>query len=73
LLVRATTRHRFVAALTIAINAQGADSTLRTSLQRAGFVRLRPRIYFIVKQIAEMPEIEDPRRWWLLRSDIDTW
>jgi GNAT superfamily N-acetyltransferase len=72
-LVHAAKRHRFVTALTTAINAQSMDSTLRASLQRAGFVPMRRRIYFIVKQISQMPEIEDPRNWWLLRGDIDTW
>jgi GNAT superfamily N-acetyltransferase len=72
-LVRSAKRHSFLTILTIAINTRFADSSLLASLRRLGFIRLRSKIYFIVKPIVEMPEFEDPRCWWLLRSDIDTW
>ena len=72
-LVRSAKRHSFLTILTIAVNAQFAGSSLIASLRRLGFIRLRSKIYFIVKPIAEKPESEDPRCWWLLRSDIDTW
>ncbi len=71
--MRCAKRHSFLTILTIAVNAQFADSSLVASLRRLGFIRLRSKIYFVVKQIAGMPDVEDPRRWWLLRSDIDTW
>ena len=72
-LVRSAKRHSFLTILTIAVNAQLADSSLVASLRRLGFIRLRSKIYFIVKQVAEMPDVEDPQSWWLLHSDIDTW
>ena len=72
-LVRAARRHRFLTMISIAANAECSETTLIRRLRRSGFIRLKPKIHFIVKQLGERTEAEDPRNWWLLRSDIDTW
>ena len=72
-LVGAARRHSFISLMTIALNPHSADESLLASLKRLGFLNLRPRIHFILKQNAGMPSGADPRNWWLLRSDIDTW
>ena len=72
-LVRAVRRHRFVTLLSIAMNPVTTDVGLVEGLKKCRFIRLRPRIHFIVKQVADVPACEDPKSWWLLRSDVDTW
>lgn len=72
-LVRTARSHRFLTILSIAINDHSADRSLHRAIRRSGFLRLRPKIHFIVKAREEWREGTDPRRWWLLRSDIDTW
>jgi hypothetical protein len=72
-LVRAVRGHRFVTLLSIATNPVTTDVGLAEGLKKCGFIRLRPRIHFLVKQVGDVPACEDPKSWWLLRSDIDTW
>jgi len=72
-LVRAARGHHFLTLLSIALNERCADSSLLQAVRRCGFIRLRPKIHFIVKPFADAPDLTDPSRWWLLRSDIDTW
>jgi len=65
-------RLRFAAYVSIAIN-EGADSSVATTLKKTGFRRLAKTIHFIVRNITSELPIEDPEKWILYRSDIDTW
>jgi hypothetical protein len=72
-LARVVRQHRFVTILTVALNRHCRDGVLLRELRRVLFFRLRPEIYFIVKDFGGFPDITDPTRWRLFRSDIDTW
>ena len=72
-LVRAAGSHRFLAALSIAINRSSADKSLEKALRRRLFVPIKKKIYFIVKPIGTSTEPRNPTNWQLYRSDIDTW
>ena len=72
-LVRAARSHRFLAALSVAINRSSADKTLEQALRRRLFVPIKKKIYFIVKPIGSLVEPIRPEYWQLYRSDIDTW
>jgi GNAT superfamily N-acetyltransferase len=73
-LVKRVRAHRFVTILTVALNRAFVADGLVHALKRRLFFRLRPEIHFIVKDLGgQHPGVTDPRRWRLLRSDIDTW
>lgn len=74
-MVTAALRHRHLTLVSIALNDRCLDDSLLQAAKKSHFFRLRPKIHFIVKAVEGSREldIEDPRRWFLLRSDIDTW
>lgn len=72
-LVKATGHHRFITVLTIAINRECRDRSLLRALKRSYFIRLRPKIHFIVKPVEDASISQQASSWWLLRGDIDTW
>jgi GNAT superfamily N-acetyltransferase len=72
-LIRAAQAQRIITILTIALNSKLRDGVLLRSLRRCLFVRLKPKIHFIVKTFRASCHVEDPTRWRLFRSDIDTW
>jgi hypothetical protein len=72
-LIRAAQAQRFITILTIAMNSKFRDGALLRSLRKCYFVRLKPKIHFIVKTFGASSHVEDPTRWRLFRSDIDTW
>jgi hypothetical protein len=72
-LIRAAQAQRFITILTIALNSKFRDGVLLRSLRRCLFVRLKPKIHFIVKTFKTSCHVEDPTRWRLFRGDIDTW
>jgi GNAT superfamily N-acetyltransferase len=72
-LIRAAQAQRFITILTIALNSKFRDGVLLRALRRCLFVRLKPKIHFIVKTFRASCHVEDPTRWRLFRSDIDTW
>ncbi len=73
-LIRVAKEHFFLTILSIALNEQSADRSLLSAIKACGFFKLKNRIHFIVKPLGDgLPECSDPRRWYLLRSDIDTW
>jgi hypothetical protein len=72
-LIKATRAQRFVTILTIALNRYCRDRTLLQCLRKCLFVRLRPKIRFIVKNLRAPRDVEDAGCWRLFRGDIDTW
>lgn len=72
-LIRATRRHRFVTMLSVALNAESRDQSVAHAFRRRGFLKIRKKIYFIVKTLDGRKDVLDPTRWHLMRSDIDTW
>jgi hypothetical protein len=72
-LIKAARAQRFVTVLTIALNPHFRDRTLLRCLHKCLFVRLPPKIRFIVKNLRAPCDVEDPSRWRLFRGDIDTW
>lgn len=71
-LTRELRRERSLAFVSIVIN-EDAPVSLGATLKATGFRRLEKKIHFVVKRIASDLPIEDPKRWILYRSDIDTW
>jgi hypothetical protein len=72
-LIKAVRAQRCVTILTIALNPQFRDRTLLRCLRQCLFVRLPPKIRFIVKNLRVPGDVEDPGCWRLFRGDIDTW
>ncbi len=72
-LIKAARAQRFVTVLTIALNRYFRDRTLLQGLRKCLFVRVPPKIRFIVKNLGAPGDVEDPSRWRLFRGDIDTW
>jgi hypothetical protein len=72
-LIKAVRAQRCVTILTIALNPHFRDRTLLRCLRKCLFVRLPPKIRFIVKNLRAPGNVEDPSCWQLFRGDIDTW
>jgi GNAT superfamily N-acetyltransferase len=72
-LIKAARAQRFVTVLTIALNRSCRDRALLQCLRKCLFVRLRPKIRFIVKNLRAPCNVEDPSCWRLFRGDLDTW
>ncbi len=61
-----------VTAITIALN-EHSTSTVKDIITKKKFFKTKKSIYFITKSFNEGIEINDPDKWELYRSDIDTW
>ena len=61
-----------VTSLTIALN-EHTENPLKSILKNLGYIRTKKEIYFIIKSFSDNITIEDPSKWILYRSDIDTW
>lgn len=72
-LVRAARGHRFLSVLTAALNRRCRDKGLLHALWLSGFVPLKWKICFCVKQLGPVVGLEEAARWEVLRSDVDTW
>jgi len=55
-LTRVVRQHRFVTILIVALNRHSRDGVLLRELRRALFFRLRPEIYFIVRDLGGFPD-----------------
>jgi GNAT superfamily N-acetyltransferase len=69
-IARAQTRFTIIS---MALNDAYADPSLRLAARQAGFHRIRNKVHFMVKPMTPSLAPLDPRNWFLLRSDIDTW
>ena len=59
--------------LSIAFNSESSDRSLFEAFRGRGFFRIKKKIHFIVKALDQREGLQDPGRWQLFRSDIDTW
>ncbi|MCA9859548.1 MAG: hypothetical protein KC438_07495 [Thermomicrobiales bacterium] len=61
------------AVASIAVNERCVTDPLLGIVRRCGFMKIRRKIHFITKNYARHPIVDDPSKWILFRSDIDTW
>lgn len=69
--VKQVKKINFITLISIATNPFNEELT--NSLKKMGFKPTKKKIYFIIKDFSQLPEINVNSNWVLYRGDLDTW